>query len=662
MEIITDWFLQYLNRNYTDVLQGIVFAAVTLHLVFKDAARKTKVKNFFLSFIVSYNTAELFSYGAYAGITYFISVKGTFWDFLLASACLLLPVFILIPLYAKVIEITGPAAAFIYTLFFCSNCMAMLLAQSLLQRMIITIGLSIGLTLYFQEEIHYLLFEKSMLRLDKRFHGTANAFIVLIGMEAEIPRIALDGSPNAVVNVLSYSVSMAGAALVLFFIFFMKFNFFAIMKYENYIRSQDEGSTTGAKSLTYLIEHGRDMILKARSTREEVAVFYTNLENLHDVNLLHGYNAGTKILQKTASLLSAQFPDGIIGRVSGSHFAGVVPLADIDRKLTQVAEQIEELSLDEALHLKAGIFPIQYAADTDSEEELPYDELTTILDLAAYAVRYQKDSSQVVQHFEEDFKKNEEIRLHVLGTLDKAVRNKWLCVFYQPLVDIQSGKPAGFEALSRWDDPVYGLLTPDKFVIPLENARMVYKVDLNVLSAYGREVQKLREMGLVPLPISFNISRTDLESGIDIHREIERIIEEYDIDKNLVHVEITESALNGDSIVMHQAIQRFHSMGLEVWMDDFGSGYSSLNVLKDYSFDVIKIDMEFMRKFDQRSKQIVQSICEMASALGTRTVAEGVETEEQLQFLQQIGCTYAQGYLFSKPKPADEFYGTLPKA
>lgn len=225
MEIITDWFLQYINRNYTDVLQGLVFAAVTLLLVFKDAARKTKVKNFFLSFIVSYNTAELFSYGAYAGITYFISVKGTFWDFLLASACLLLPVFILIPLYAKVIAITGPAAAFIYTLFFCSNCMAMLLAQSLLQRMIITIGLSIGLTLYFQEEIHYLLFEKSMLRLDKRFHGTANAFIVLIGMEAEIPRIALDGSPNAVVNVLSYSVSMAGAALVFFFIFFMKFNF-----------------------------------------------------------------------------------------------------------------------------------------------------------------------------------------------------------------------------------------------------------------------------------------------------------------------------------------------------------------------------------------------------------------------------------------------------
>lgn len=660
MEIITDWFLQYLNRNYTDMLQGLIFAAVTLLLVFKDADINTKIRNFFLSFLVSYNTAEIFSYGAYAVITSFLSVKGTFWDFLLATACLLLPVFILIPLYAKVIAITGPAAAFIYTLFFCSNCMAMLLAQSLLQRMIITIGLSIGLTLYFQNEIHYLLFEKSMLRMDRRFQGTAYAFIVLIGMEAEIPRIALDGSPNAVVNALAYGVSMAGAALVLFFVFFMKFNFFAIMKYENYIRSQDEDSTTGAKSLTYLIEHGRDMILKARSAHEEIAVFYTNLENIRDVNLLHGYNAGTRILQKTASLLSAQFPDGIIGRVSGSHFAGIVPMADIDQKLTQVAEQIEELSLDESLHLKAGIFPVQSAADAGIEE-LPYDELTTILDLATYAVRYQKDSSQVVQHFEEDFKKNEEIRLHVLGTLDKAVRNEWLCVFYQPLIDIQSGKPAGFEALSRWEDPVYGLLTPDKFVVPLENARMVYKVDLNVLSAYGREVQKLRKMGLVPLPISFNISRTDLESGIDIYSEIERIIEEYAIDKKLVNVEITESALNGDSIVMPQAVQRFHSMGLEVWMDDFGSGYSSLNVLKDYSFDVIKIDMEFMRKFDQRSKQIVQSICEMASALGTRTVAEGVETEEQLQFLQQIGCTYAQGYLFSKPKPADEFYGKLPR-
>ena len=127
----------------------------------------------------------------------------------------------------------------------------------------------------------------------------------------------------------------------------------------------------------------------------------------------------------------------------------------------------------------------------------------------------------------------------------------------------------------------------------------------------------------------------------------------------MVHVEITESALNGDSQVMPRAIEHFHEMGLEVWMDDFGSGYSSLTVLKDYRFDVIKIDMVFLRKFDERSKVIVRSICEMAHSLGIRTVAEGVETKEQFAFLEEVGCTYAQGYLFGKPRPVQEFFEAL---
>lgn len=130
MQTIIDWLSQYWYRNYTDILQGIVFAAVTLFLVFKDTDRSTKIKKCILSFLVSYNTAEIISYATYAGFTSFLSIQGTFLDFLLASGCLLLPVFILIPLYAKVLAIQGPGAAFLYALFFCSNCLAMLLAQS----------------------------------------------------------------------------------------------------------------------------------------------------------------------------------------------------------------------------------------------------------------------------------------------------------------------------------------------------------------------------------------------------------------------------------------------------------------------------------------------------------------------------------------------------
>lgn len=139
-----------------------------------------------------------------------------------------------------------------------------------------------------------------------------------------------------------------------------------------------------------------------------------------------------------------------------------------------------------------------------------------------------------------------------------------------------------------------------------------------------------------------------------LDKPIEKTMRQAELPRELVRVEITESALNGSSTAMADALCRFHELELEVWMDDFGSGYSSLNVLKDYDFDVIKIDMQFMSTFDERSRSIVRSVCEMARLLGIRTVAEGVETDEQLAFLERVGCTYARGYLFSKPLPADE--------
>ncbi|MBT8909464.1 hypothetical protein BTI62_06870 [Lactobacillus delbrueckii subsp. bulgaricus] len=156
-------------------------------------------------------------------------------------------------------------------------------------------------------------------------------------------------------------------------------------------------------------------------------------------------------------------------------------------------------------------------------------------------------------------------------------------------------------------------------------------------------------------PISFNISKTDLEA-CNIYQKIEDTVARYGLSRDQVHIEITESALNDSSQAMVEAVQHFHNLGYQVWMDDFGSGYSSLNVLKDYHFDVIKIDMVFLRKFDDRSKTIVRNICRMAKELGIRTVCEGVETQEQFDFLKEAGCNLAQGSLFSPPVPLDELY------
>lgn len=647
--MLIQWIQTFLLRNYSDIIQGLVFALITIILFFKKASRKTQVIKFILSFFVAFQTADFISYILYQQVTSLFSLTGTLYDFLVATVCLLLPIFLMIDLYRKVIGIQGPVGTFIYTLFFNANCLAMLIAMTTMQRMLITVVLSLLLVFFFREEIQYIVEEKSMLRMDRRFQWTAMTFMILIGAEAELPRIVINGGVDDVTNQLTYAVAIVGSLLVLMFIIFMKFNFFAIMKYENYIRNHDDDRITNAKSLAYLLENGAIMVKNASVKHQELAIFYSNIDHFRDINILHGYDAGNNILKKTADYMIAEFPEGIIGRTSGTHFTGIVPLAGAMQKFASISRKIEELSIDESLILQIGVCPLKNLGTMD-HHQVDYNNLAPIVDLAATALRYTSPKSPV-KFYDEEMRKNEEIRLHVLAHIDQAIKENWLQNYYQPLVDIKQHKIISYEALSRWIDPIYGLLTPNQFIIPLENARMIYKVDLQVLCHYGQFLSKMHDLHQEVLPISFNISRTDLESGIDIYTEIQQIINTYHIPKSLIHVEITETAINGDSKLMKQALQQFHAMGLEVWMDDFGSGYSSLNVLKDYHFDVIKIDMEFMRKFDDRSKTIVRSICEMAQSLHIRTVAEGVETKEHYDFLKEVGCTYAQGYLFSKPVP-----------
>lgn len=656
-EFAAQWAMGYFPRDYTDVFQGLLFGCITVLLAFRASDSHTRMRKFILSFLVSYNTAQMISSFLYLLINRYFDFSGTLWDFLIASACLLFPVFPLTSLYKKVLGVKGPAAVFIYTLFFNANCMAMIVAMTTMQRLCITAGLSVFLTWIFRNDIRYIITQESMLRTDRRFTGTAVAFMILIAAEAELPRIVINGGRDTVGNQLAYAVAIVGAALVIMFVIFMKFNFFAIVQYENYIRENDDDQTTCAKSFTYLLGHSAALIRKNSDAGRSMAIFYTDIENLRDVNVVHGYDAGNDILQRTASCLTEIFPDGIIARASGTHFTGIVPFSGSENNFEKIISKTEMLSIDETLVIKIGIKPLGSMSYSDVTK-INYKYLISKIDQAASAIKYISGPGSGMLCYDEELELNEKIRTHVLANVDRAVRNQWLKVYYQPIVECSTGETAEYEALSRWTDPQYGFLTPDKFIVPLENVRMIYKVDLNVLRSFGREVERMEAMGRKALPISFNISRTDLEAEVDIFEEIERIMTDMKIPKDLVHVELTESALNGSSSVMSEAVNRFHEMGLEVWMDDFGSGYSSLNVLKDYNFDVIKIDMEFMRKFDHRSKTIVSSICEMAGSLGMRTVAEGVETQEQYEFLKSVGCTYAQGYLFSKPLPAEEIYAS----
>ena len=201
-------------------------------------------------------------------------------------------------------------------------------------------------------------------------------------------------------------------------------------------------------------------------------------------------------------------------------------------------------------------------------------------------------------------------------------------------------------------DPTYGFLSPGDFIPALEEYRLIHWLDTAILERVCRDIRDGIDEGRSVLPVSVNFSRLDFELT-DVTENLQKLIKKYDIPESYLHVEITESALIGNDEKLKNAVQIMKEKKLELWLDDFGSGYSALNVLKDYAFDVMKIDMIFLKDFhgDVRTEAILKSIVNMAESIGMKTLAEGVETQEQAKFLTEIGCERLQGYLFGKPMP-----------
>ena len=244
-----------------------------------------------------------------------------------------------------------------------------------------------------------------------------------------------------------------------------------------------------------------------------------------------------------------------------------------------------------------------------------------------------------------------EMEKYIREHLDEALEKRWIKVFFQPVVRTLSRQVCGLEALARWDDPEYGLLMPGEFIGVLEKCRRIHELDTYVVRTVCEGFQLKGDRVFVP--VSINLSRLDYEL-CDIFEVVESAVVANKVPRSNICIEITESVLANNEAMMRQYIDRFRGAGYAVWMDDFGSGYSSLNVLKDFMFDELKIDMRFLSDFHSRSKRILASIVHMAKQIDIQTLAEGVEREEQFEFLRNIGCEKIQGYLFGQPMPYQE--------
>ncbi len=242
-----------------------------------------------------------------------------------------------------------------------------------------------------------------------------------------------------------------------------------------------------------------------------------------------------------------------------------------------------------------------------------------------------------------------EMDRYVLDHFDLAMERGYLRVYCQPVVRALTRRICGLEALARWQDPEKGLLTPDKFIGVLEAHGRIHELDGYIVRQVCERFHTLVELGIF-VPISINLSRRDYEL-CDIFAVVEHAAEANRVPRSHLCIEITESALNQNEHRMLDYIERFRAAGYPVWMDDFGSGYSTLNLLKDFQFDELKIDMQFLSDFHDRSKLILASIINMAKRIGIHTLTEGVETEEEFAFLRNIGCEKLQGSLFGVPVP-----------
>jgi diguanylate cyclase (GGDEF)-like protein len=401
---------------------------------------------------------------------------------------------------------------------------------------------------------------------------------------------------------------------------------------------------TGLPGVRQFLAHADQAMNRMRRKGKKSYLVYFNLVGFRKYNDKMGLQKGDQVLQQMGRVLHDCFTRHMVARYGSDHFLVFYTGDDLSRRIERVDKKLRPV-LGEKLTVKAGVYEIA-----------PEDSISAsaACDFAKTACRsISHDTHRMMQIYNQKIGQEVLKKEYITDTIDTAVRKGYIQVYYQPLVRSVSHSLCGLEALSRWIDPVYGFLSPADFIQVLEDNRQIYKLDSYVIGEICKKLREEMDRGNATVPVSFNLSRYDFEL-CPIFDIVEKAVTTYRIPRDMIHIEITESTMVHDRKRMIKEVDRFRQAGYQVWMDDFGSGYSSLNVLKDYHFDEIKIDMEFLRRFTKVSQEIVASTVRMAKHIHTHTLAEGVETSEHVDFLKKIGCEKMQGYYFGKPAPYDE--------
>lgn len=388
------------------------------------------------------------------------------------------------------------------------------------------------------------------------------------------------------------------------------------------------------------------------SGARDVSIVCFDVDHFKLFNDLHGLDCGDELLRYLGRALALRFsPDGAqpLARLAADTFAlcatGIRPEC-VERILVDISSECPN-GIDAIV--RAGVYRI----------EDPASPVSIMCDRAVIALRTVKGSYfDRVALYDPGMREALVLEREVVAGIESALREDRIELFLQPKCNIRTGKIVGAEALARWRHPERGIVAPGEFIPLIERNGLVRSLDLRVWEKTAAWIRGLIDEGVQPVPVSVNVSRADIYL-VDVAAELHALVERYGIDPSLIEVEITESAYSERPDRIVAAFDALAERGFTVLMDDFGSGYSSLNMLKDINVDVLKIDMRFLDRDDRRSKDIMESVIRMARWLDLPVIAEGVETREQVNFLLDVGCSYAQGYYYARPMEAAAFEALL---
>ncbi|WP_229007199.1 bifunctional diguanylate cyclase/phosphodiesterase [Methylophilus sp. Leaf408] len=430
-----------------------------------------------------------------------------------------------------------------------------------------------------------------------------------------------------------------------------------------------------AQKMTYLAEHDyltdlpnrlllTDRITQAISAAKrrdsKLAILFFDIDHFKRVNDTLGHEVGDQLLKVMSKKLQMCIrASDTLSRQGGDEFVVLLPELNDDTVPAEIAQKILSAIKDpinianHELYITASIGIAVYPDDGDS-----VDVLTRHADAAMYHAK--NSGRNNYQFFTREMSARVAAQLTMENSLQKAISNNELLLFYQPKISIKTGKIIGAEALIRWSHPEWGLMMPDRFIKIAEESGLIKGIGHWVLREACTQNKKWQDAGLPEIPIAINVSVVELHHA-HFTQEVMKVLLQTGLQPYNLELEVTESvAFQSEATVIHD-LNKLKEMGVRLSVDDFGTGYSSLSYLKLLPVNTIKIDKSFIRdiQIDINDAAIVTAIIKMSQSLGLTVIAEGVETQAQLEFLKSHDCDEMQGYLFSRPLPADEFEALL---